>query len=79
ATLVSQTGPGARSEHGAAPTTIRRLPLGTVNWNVSGNFPARPQLIGGYPKNIEWLRVSIAGLTALKFLHSRLQCPHRSP
>ncbi|MGB7939258.1 MAG: hypothetical protein WCF72_11660, partial [Pseudolabrys sp.] len=60
---------------------------GTVSWNVSDNFPARPQLIqgryavsaGGYPKNIEWLRVSIAGLTALKLLHSRLQCPHRTP
>src|SRR6516164_4156350 len=41
-TLVSQTGPGARSEHAAA---VRRLPLGTVSWNVSSNFPARPQLI----------------------------------
>ena len=44
-TLVSQTGPGAWSEHAAAPTTIRRLPLGTVSWNISSNFPARPQLI----------------------------------
>ena len=43
-TLVSQTGPGARSEHAAAPTTIRR-PLGTVSWNVSSNFPALPQPI----------------------------------
>ena len=39
-TLVSQTGPGAWSEHTTAP-----LPLGTVSWNVSSNFPARPQLI----------------------------------
>jgi hypothetical protein len=39
--MVGQTGPGARSEH----ATIRRLPLGTVGWNVSSNLPTRPQLI----------------------------------
>jgi hypothetical protein len=39
-TLVSQTGPGARSEHAAGP-----LPLGTVSWNISSNFPTRPQLL----------------------------------
>ena len=45
ATLVSQTGPGAQSEHASRAQPLRRFPLGTVSWNVCSNLPTRPQLI----------------------------------